>query len=224
MKKNIKDKFILYALSLASVLSLSGCSSEIDCSIEDSHIHLYVSDKGYQTYCNSENEFIYIDGIRYYRKDNMRYSSVLENKFYKFLHNKDLISLSDYYDHFISRYPKNEDYLLYEYKYTVRETEYYTDSEGNRKSRTVTKTKRAWTKDANHSRLTGNTRLMATAYKGYRVYYNESTREFECIESGYYDTIEELYNAGFDFVCSESMCVEVERKDIVVSKEMYLNR
>ena len=224
MKSNLKDKLISFGLSLATMLTLSACSDdEIKCNIEDTHIHLYVSDKGYQTYCNSENEYVYIDGTKYYKKDSVMYPSFLEEKFYTFLFNKDLISLGDYYYHFIARYPKNEDYTLYEYEYTDVVYQHWINSNGEPEVRVDYVTEKAWTKDPYHSGLTGKTKLMSTGYVGYRVYYNEETRSFQCEKSGYYNTIEELYASGYDFVQSENMCDEVEKDDIIYNSQRKLN-
>lgn len=168
LKKFINLKGVALVLVAATcTTSLAGCSKKANCSINNSHAHLYTNEQGYIRYIDKE----YLTYEGYDRSD--EYISIDgQEDFYKFLDKKDLMRIDDNLEVIQHIQESNEDYTEYRYKYThlqpiphtTGKTTYFTY---------ISRTRYSWTSDPNHSRLTGETRLCHYVYTAYKIEKNE---------------------------------------------------
>ena len=70
----------IWALMLSSILSLSACGVEVDCDIEDEHIHYYKTRSGIERLIDGEKEYVgeYIRCDEYVLKDDY-YNAIASN-------------------------------------------------------------------------------------------------------------------------------------------------
>lgn len=190
-KKKINVRNLVVAGVLISSLALfSGCAKNIDCNIDQLHAHNYVSSEKFDKYMVSEreykkswdrtDEYIIIDGETKELID-------FENKegLYRISHNKDEIK------EIISEHC---DYKEYRYKYTYMQAIPHTRKIGNSTSVYFTyipQTGHSWTVDPNHSRLTGEERVVHYVYYGYKVVKDEKGK-YIVIKSEMVDDINDL--------------------------------
>lgn len=165
IKKMVKLRGVPIALA-ATVLatSLTGCGKKAECNIEGSHAHLYTNEEGYNAYYNKE----YLEYDGYERHDEYVPLTKDEVALYKFLDKKDLISLEDNLDVILTQQEQNQDYVEYRYSYKKRVTRLVGKVPVRR-----TVTRYSWTRDPNHSGLTGETRLCHYVYQACNVYKDE---------------------------------------------------
>lgn len=216
MKRNLKNKLVLYGLSVIASINMSGCAKKVDCNINENHVHLYTSEDNYSTYCDGEKEYIRIDGIPFYRDNKYKLVSTIEESFYHFLQKNNLVSIDEHYDLILKDNPKIEDYTEYQYKYKTM----YMMSTG-KTTIPMTQTHYSWTTDSTDTRLTGKTRVITNGYVGYRVYYDEKGK-FNVEKSGFYYTLDDLISAGYDYFVPGSVSKLIDSVEIVNTESMTL--
>ena len=129
-----------------------------DCNLPYSHLHVYEYKYGdIETVFDSErinlHGFKWTDRVESYGEDELDRIHFMEDK--------RLVSVYRNMDYLIDYMESNSDYEEYEYSYHTRELSHY-DSEGKPVYRNVTRYD--YTKDINHSSLTGNARTVHTKY------------------------------------------------------------
>ena len=129
-----------------------------DCNLPYSHLHVYEYKYGdIETVFDSErinlHGFKWTDRVESYGEDELDRIHFMEDK--------RLVSVYRNMDYLVDYMEKNSDYEEYEYSYHTRELSHY-DSEGKPVYRNVTRYD--YTKDINHSSLTGNARTVHTKY------------------------------------------------------------
>lgn len=177
---------VTFALVLSLPLSLTGCGEKADCNINGSHAHMYRSNIGFTKYI--EDEHLKHEG--YDRYDD--YINIEgQEDLYDFLKKKDLMKIDDNLEVIKSTQDSLEDYTEYRYTYTYMQPVPHTTKIG--KTTTVYYTyipmiRYSWTKDPNHSRLTGETRLCHYVYVAYKVEKNDKGK-YVLIPSPYTDDV-----------------------------------
>lgn len=166
-------------LAATIAVGLSGCSKKVECSVEGSHAHLYVSDDGYRTYFDNEHERYY----GYNRQDDYVSLTEEDKELIDFLKRKELISLKDNLNVILKEAENREDYLEYRYKFSAKKR--------STPSRRINGY--SWTTDPEHKGLTGEVRVCHYVYKAYNVYKDENGK-FVIIPSEEVDNIEDLAN------------------------------
>ena len=170
-KKFFGLRGVSLALAVVMAASMTGCGKKADCDVKGSHAHLYKNEKGYVRYIDKE----YLTYEGYSR--NEQYVDIEGNEaLYKFLDKKDLMKIEDNLDLILAIQEENQDYTEYRYKYTYMQpiphimrvgkvtTTYFTY---------IPHTRYSWTKDPNHSRLTGETRECHYVYVAYKIEKDE---------------------------------------------------
>ena len=179
------------ALVIATPLVLTGCGKQADCNVSGNHAHMYKSNLGYVRYI--EDEHLNYEG--YERYDNYISIDGYED-LYKFLKKKDLMRIDDNLDLILDTQENNVDYTEYRYKYTFMQPIPHIVKSGK-----VTITyftyiphiRYSWTSNANHSRLTGETRVCHHTYKAYKVGKNDKGK-YVLIESPLVDDLTIVMN------------------------------
>ncbi len=176
IKLNLKKLVSLRGVALVLVASgivtsLTGCGKKAECNISGNHAHLYQNEQGYIRYIDKE----YLSYEGYQRQED--YVSIEgEEDYYKFLNKKDLLRIDDNLDLILAEQERNQDYMEYRYSYIYLQPIPHTRKIGKVTSTYFTYipvTRHSWTKDANHSRLTGETRVCHYVYVAYKVEVNE---------------------------------------------------
>lgn len=170
LKINFKNmiglKVVAGVVALSTMVgTLSGCSKKVDCSVEGKHAHLYTNDDGIVRYIDKEYE--QYEGFA--RQDDYVAINDGEEDLYKFYDRKDLISFADNYEQLLKIQEQNKDYIEYRYRYKTRTT-----VKVGKTRVPVTHTHYNWTKDPNHSELTGETRICHYMYQACNVYIDEN--------------------------------------------------
>lgn len=172
LKKFVSLRGVALALALTtSATALTGCGKKAECSINDSHAHLYTNEQGYIRYIDKE----YLSYEGYERKD--EYINIEgEEDLYKFLNKKNLMRIDDNIDLILSIQESNVDYMEYKYRYTYMQPIPHTMKVGKTTTTYFTyipSTRYSWTSNPNHSRLTGDERLCHYVYIAYKIEKNE---------------------------------------------------
>ena len=193
--KNTKEKIkirniILGSLIISSIFLYSGCTKNVECDIETPHAHRYVSEKYLDKYVISEKEHI----GSWARLDDYIPVSKEQAKLIDFINDENLYEIESNKEEINNIISTNEDYIEYRYAYIYNmpiphhrkigkvSTVYYTY---------VPVTRYSWTADPNHSRLTGEERIVHHVYQGYKIVINEKGK-YEAIESEFVDNLDEL--------------------------------
>lgn len=184
---------IASGILLTSVSLFSGCAKKVDCDISGLHAHNYVSEDSFSKFVVSEKEYI----GDYYRCE--EYISVSDDvaELMKFENKKDLLRISNNKEAIQNVVDAHSEYLEYRYSYTYLwpMTTVMSDGKGGTRTHTnyIPMTGHSWTTDKNHSRLTGETRVLYYMYCGYKIEINEKGK-YELIKSDYVSSLDELPN------------------------------
>ena len=147
----------------ASTFLIKNYLRKSECTIPYSHLHVYEYKYGdIETVFDSER--INLHGFRW----TDRVESYGENDLDRihYMEDKRLVSVYRNMDYLVDYMENNSDYEEYEYSYRRRELSHY-DSEGKAVYRYVTRYD--YTKDINHSSLTGNARTVHMKYYLYKI-------------------------------------------------------
>jgi len=190
-KKKINVRNLVIAGVLVSSLALfSGCAKNIDCGIEELHAHNYVSSKMFDKYMVSEKEY----KKSWYRTDEYIIIDEATKELIDFENKKGLYRISHNKDEIDAITSMHEDYKEYRYRYTYMQPIPHIVSNGKTTSTYYTyipQTRYSWTTDPNHSRLTGEERIVHYVYYGYKVVKDEKGK-YKIIESKTYDDLNDL--------------------------------
>ncbi len=178
---NIKTNFIPLALASTltlSVISNTGCVKKMDCDIEKEHFHKYISEEGFETYMDSEYE----------KEEGMKWTqeTISPKKELRVIDEFHLIKTEDNLEALEEATKNDLPYIEYEYKYTKVHS--YKIG-GKRHYRPVTK--KSFTEDSEHSRLTGYIRNVNYKYRGYRIGENKKGKTI-IIESELVDNLSDI--------------------------------
>jgi len=215
LKLNTSKK-VLSLLLGANTILLSGCNSDVECSVTEPHAHAYVDEYGIDRYVQSEKE-----SYRSFRRtDSYILLSEEEMKLNQFEAKKDLIKIEDNLDKLIEMIANNySDYYLYEYRYQSYESHrmgvhcYYRWEE-----------KTGWTNNlgdieicGQHKdlELTGNVLLAHYSYPTYKVVVNEKGK-YEMVDGPVLDNIEDA-TSEYPYVqmnCSRSNFFSIVYLDV----------
>ncbi len=214
MKKNNKNKLILYALTLLSVVNISGCVKKNSCNKEDRHVHLYVSDYGFMRYASDE---YYKMAANYYKTDYTVDVNAYEQKYHDYISDNNFLHIETNYDLLKKYYPKLPDQIEYEYVYDeLIDKKYIRNQYGEIiEEKDIFETKTNWTSDVRNKNLTGNQRVMGYGYRGYKIYFDNNKNCFYYELSDYYDTLDDLLNAGYTHVNLKTFAKRIEKNEII---------
>ena len=171
LKFNWKKLMLMGGLSLV-LMTTSGCGKKADCDIKDYHAHRYVSDSGYVRYIDKE----YLSYEGYERTEDYTLVDSKDKDLYSYLDKRNLLRIEDNIETIQNAQEQNQDFIEYRYAYTYLMPIPIVHSTG--KSTFVTfifvpQTHYSWTRDPNHSRLTGETRLCHYEYTSYKIEIDE---------------------------------------------------
>jgi hypothetical protein len=172
LKLNLKKLFMMGGLSLVLV-STSACGKKADCNIDTYHAHKYVNDKDYVRYIDKE----YLNYEGYERQEDYINLDKDDKDLYKFYDKRNILKIEDNEDIIRSIQEENQDYIEYRYAYTYLMPIPIVHSTGKTTYVTymfVPTTHYSWTRDENHSRLTGETRLCHYEYTSYKIEIDEN--------------------------------------------------
>ena len=171
LKLNLKKLLALGGVALV-LMTTTACSKKADCNVEGYHAHRYVNDKEYVRYIDTE----YMDYEGYARQEDYIELDDSQKDLYKFLDKRNLLRIDDNIDTIRASQESNEDYIEYRYAYTYLMPIPIVHSTGKSTFITyiiVPQTHYSWTRDENHSRLTGETRLCHYEYTSYKIEIDE---------------------------------------------------
>lgn len=172
LKLNLKKLFMMGGLSLVLV-STSACGKKADCNIDTYHAHKYVNDKDYVRYIDKE----YLNYEGYERQEDYINLDKDDKDLYKFYDKRNILKIEDNEDIIRNIQEENQDYIEYRYAYTYLMPVPIVHSTGKTTYVTymfVPTTHYSWTRDENHSRLTGETRLCHYEYISYKIEIDEN--------------------------------------------------
>ena len=188
---------IASGILLTSVGLFSGCSvtigfaKNVECDIGGLHAHNYVSEDSFSKFIVSEKEYV----GDYYRCE--EYINVNDNiaDLIDYENKKGLLRISSNKKTIENIMEGHNDFLEYRYSYTYYYPMQTLMSDG--KGGTITHTTyipmegHSWTTDKNHSRLTGETRVLHYMYCGYKIEINEKGK-YQLVKSNYVSSLDEL--------------------------------
>lgn len=201
MNKETKQ-LIVGLLGAATVFTTSACAKVVDCDINGKHSHNYINEKGYIWELESEREFV----ESFYRTDDYRSITEEDNKRLREIYMYDLLRISDNLDKLLQLESSLYDYKQYEYSYTERQLFMVGKTAA---SRLVTYYD--YTNDKEAEDLTGNERIVTHKFIGYKFIKNDKGK-LEMIKSDPMDTIEELVDAGYEYVRYNKIYVSYDRE------------
>jgi len=215
-KINLKN-IIVAGMLVTSMLFYSGCAKTVDCDIKESHAHYYVNEDFLDKYIISEKEHI----GNWYRTDN--YINVTDDmeKLIEFENDEDLFRISFNKDKIDEITSEHTDYVEYRYKYTWLQAIPHFNYNG--KTTTVwytyiPQTGYSWTDNPNHSRLTGEQRVVHYVYYGYKVVKNEKGK-YELVKSDMVDNLSELSDEYYYIKEDFYKKVHLDNKELEVDYE-----
>ena len=214
---------LLMALGFASVPLFPSCVKTVDCPDQAPHAHYYVNEEtGMGRYVQSEKETY--RGLT--RTEEKIHISEQDQKLLKVLDNHNLFSIAENYDA-VQKLMDDEDYLEYEFSYTVMELMedlvYVSDGKGGGSYQSTYRlapvTYHRWTTDAQLDyyqgakvTYTGEKRIVQEVYHAYKVYSNEKGK-IRVERSGDYHSLEEIPD-GYNFINPKDYSKTVYEKDI----------
>jgi len=201
MNKETKQ-LIVGLLGAATVFTTSACAKVVDCDINGKHSHNYINEEGYIWELESEREFV----ESFYRTDNYRSITEEDNKRLREIYMYDLLRISDNLDKLLQLESSLYDYKQYEYSYTERQLFMVGKTAA---SRLVTYYD--YTNDKEAEDLTGNERIVTHKFIGYKFIKNDKGK-LEMIKSDPMDTIEELVDAGYEYVRYNKIYASYDRE------------
>lgn len=221
-KTNLWQKKIAL-IGLTGILtstSLTGCigGEKADCSIKESHAHLYKNDDGLSRYINKE--YLNYDGYSWTEEYEILSKEKL--KLNEFEVKEDLLKIEENQDEILQIMNSQEDYYEYRYAYTYLQPISHIVSTGKTISVHYTyspTTHYSWTKDENHSRLTGEIRLCHYVYQAVDIRKDEKGK-YVIIASDYVDNIMEVaddypyFRKKFYKVINPTLGKEIDYEDM----------
>ncbi len=201
MNKETKQ-LIVGLLGAATVFTTSACAKVVDCDINEKHSHNYINEEGYIWELESEREFV----ESFYRTDDYRSITEEDNKRLREIYMYDLLRISDNLDKLLQLESSLYDYKQYEYSYTERQLFMVGKTAA---SRLVTYYD--YTNDKEAEDLTGNERIVTHKFIGYKFIKNDKGK-LEMIKSDPMDTIEELVDAGYEYVRYNKIYASYDRE------------
>ena len=201
MNKETKQ-LIVGLLGSVTLLTTSACAKVVDCDINGKHSHNYINEEGYIWELESEREFV----ESFYRTDDYRSITEEDNKRLREIYMYDLLRISDNLDKLLQLESSLYDYKQYEYSYTERQLFMVGKTAA---SRLVTYYD--YTNDKEAEDLTGNERIVTHKFIGYKFIKNDKGN-LEMIKSVPMDTIEELVDAGYEYVRYHKLYISYDRE------------
>lgn len=138
-----------------------------DCEIKEAHLHKYVKN-GFVRYFPKEK--LYYRGYEW--TDEIRPIDYENGELTKFELKHGLIRMSDNYEYLRKQHAINKDFIEYEYEYEEEFTTYIIVGSGKNEimiPQYHTRTCYDWTKNPNHSNLTGEYRIGHYMYEAYKI-------------------------------------------------------
>ncbi len=172
LKLNLKKLIALGGVTLVLVTT-SGCSKKADCNIDTYHAHEYINSSGYTRYIDKE----YLEYEGYQRQEKSINLSEKDKELYKYLDKRNLLRIDDNIDTIIETQEANQNFTEYRYAYTYLQPIpiiHHTGKTSHVSFIFVPRTHYSWTRDANHSRLTGETRECTYEYTSYKIEKDEN--------------------------------------------------
>ena len=171
LKLNLKKLALMAGLSLVLVTTTS-CGKKAECNVEGYHAHRYVSEQQYVRYIDQE----YLSYEGYERQEDYIELNDSDKKLYKFLDKRNLLRIDDNIETIQRTQEENKDFIEYRYAYTYLMPIPIVHHTGKTTFVTfmfIPTTHYSWTRDPNHSRLTGETRLCHYEYTSYKIEIDE---------------------------------------------------
>ena len=200
---------IICGFTILSMFLFSGCAKNVDCNVEDMHAHIYANESGIVREVMSEREHI----GDFFRTDEYVVVDKEMSDLIEFENDEGLYKIADNIDVIEGITSVKEDYTEYRYSYITMLSIPHVVRAGNSTIVTYTHVpvkKYSWTTDANHSRLTGEERIVHHMYKGYKI-VTDGLGNYEIVESELVDDLKDL-PSDFNYV-KEDFCVNVDLKD-----------
>lgn len=188
---------IIFGLSLSAITLFSGCQKTADCDISDSHAHYYVNDDNFGRYIMSEK--VSVSGLN--RTEEYISVNKEDKELLEFLNKNGLFKISDNKEAIQNATLEHNDFTEYRYQYYYYINTVVPQKVGNHTYYNTIKTLfigHSWSKDPNHSGLTGEVRECRYGYYGYKIVKNDNGK-YEAVKSGYVDRIEDLPD-GYDYI------------------------
>lgn len=216
LRKMVKLRGISLALVATTLaVALTGCGKKADCNVAGKHAHLYTDKNGYVRYIDKE----YLEYEGFSRSDEYVAYADEEKDFYKFLDKRNLTKIEDNLDVIKAQQEQNQDYLEYRYSYIFLHPIPHHVRTGKTSYTYFTYiplTHHSWTRDANHSRLTGEQRLCHYVYTAYKIEKDEHGKyvlipsdsvddittvmdEYPYIICGKYSKVVDIYGVDVDY-------------------------
>lgn len=178
MIKNLKIRKQILPFAIAGTItftSLSGCSKKMDCDIEYNHMHKYVSEEGFETFKESEYEY---DCDMNWTNETVEVNEELQR-----IDQFDLLKIENN-EKVLEEATKNDlPYVEYEYKYRKNRV-----IRVGKNIRVIHYSRKTFTKDPNHTNLTGYVRDVSYRYMGYKIEKDEDGN-FQALCSGLVDNL-----------------------------------
>lgn len=201
MKKETKQ-FIAGLLGAATVFTTSACASEVECNIDKTHSHTYVTEDGYERQIKSEMEYV----KDFNRIDDYNYITEEEIQKLRKTYEYNLIRIDDNIDKLLELESTLYDYKQYKYKYTTRSPRIIGPM-----ITYSTIAHKAYTNDKEHYNLTGNERIVTHKFVGYKIIQDEKGI-FDVVQSEPMGSIEELVDAGFEYIAYNKLYLAYDRE------------
>lgn len=201
MKKETKQ-FIAGLLGAATVFTTSACASEVECNIDKTHSHIYVTEDGYERQIKSEMEYV----EDFNRTDDYNYITEEEVQKLRKTYSYDLIRIDENLDKLLELESTLYDYKQYEYKYTTRSPRIIGPM-----ITYSTMTHKDYTNDKEHYNLTGNERIVTHKFVGYKIIQDEEGN-LDVIKSEPMNSIEELINLGYEYIIYHELYLAYDRE------------
>ena len=194
MTKEAKQ-FIAGLLGAATVFTTSACAKTVKCDVEGEHSHTYITEDGYEKHAESEKEKL----GAFSRTEEYKEISKEDEEKLKKINKEMLIRIDDNIDKLLELESSLYDYRQYQYSETEMESYYEIDGTGTGtiKYRFVTEYK--YTNDKERYGLTGKTRIITHKFIGYKIVQNNKGK-LTIVKSEPMNSIEELVNAGFEYI------------------------
>lgn len=189
-KAYFNPKLLIGNILLSMVLLFSGCAKTVDCDIPTTHAHVYVNEEGFRKNMVSEKE----SNWGFDRTEDYFEVTKEESELLKFMNKKGLMDITQNKEAIEKQMKQNKDYTEYRYSYTYLQPIPHTRRIGKTTSIYYTYiplTRYSWTSNPNHSRLTGETRVVHYMYYGYKIVTTDKGK-LKVIESELVDNINDL--------------------------------
>ena len=201
-----RKKLLSLILSL-NILTLSSCAKNVDCNIEEKHVHEYSTEDGITRIIDSEKEYIKGDLI-YYRTDNYIELDKDNSKLYKFISKHGLVNINDNLDSIRKLNQELTDYMFYRYKYTQIVSYTTSDGKGHTTIHSRPETRYSWTTNPNHSGLTGEVDIVTHVFYGFNIVVTDSNK-LKLQKSGPVQDLDTLIKMGYKYISSD-ICEEIK--------------